>query len=93
MPCYEPPPFSDSPEVRASEQKAVQLLCELIGAQVEAGALTPPKYLEWFIKHRELDARMAEHPDWGNNPKSQEAQAARNDVANAKAMLKPRNGA
>ena len=86
MPCYEPPPFSDGPEVRASERQAVQLLCELLGAQIEP---PPPKYLKWFIKHRELDARMAECPDYGGKPRLQEAQAARDDAAAARAMLQP----
>lgn len=89
MPCYEPPPFSDGLENRASERQAVQLLCELLGAQIEAGAPTPPKYLKWFIEHRELDARMAECPEYGGKPRLQEAQAARNDVAAARAMLRP----
>lgn len=87
MPCYDPPPFSDSPEVRASERRAVQLLCELVGAQVEAGRSTPLAYLKWFIEHRELDARIAECPDYGGKRRLQEAQAARNDVAAARAML------
>lgn len=59
MPCYEaPPPWEGA--ARRSGETAVRLLCELCLTHFQNNTLQDhPELLNWYIKHREIDLRIA----------------------------------
>jgi hypothetical protein len=70
MPCYDPPPPYEQRQ-RNHVERAVRLLCSLVGPRLRAGDETlTADLLAWFIEHRCIDieierdeaGRCARHP-------------------------------
>ena len=85
MPCYDPPPPFEG-EARESAEHSSRLLCGLIATKIANRHHVDKELLEWWVTHREIDAKVAVDNHYGRN-NQQDADAALRDVAIAKKML------
>lgn len=86
MPCYDPPaPWHEDQKDDCSQ--AARLLCRLVGDQLREDVAIDPQCLTWFLRHRQIDYKIATTEYYGR-PNESDAKSALEDMKRVYARLK-----